>query len=92
VQRVIGTHFDAIAPLHTITRVRCPVLLVHGLQDSTVPFGDAGRLQAASAEARLLPVAGDHDLREALMPHADKLIDFLTRAFDDRRAPHGTAT
>ena len=91
VQRVIGTRFDAIAPLHTITRVRCPVLLVHGLHDRTVPFGDARRLQAACTGARLLPVAGDHDLREALMPQADKLIDFLTRAFDDRRAPPAAA-
>ena len=80
VQRVIGHTFDAIAPLHTITRLRCPVLLVHGLQDRTVPFDDARRLQAASADARLLPVTGDHDLREALMPHADQLVDFLKRA------------
>ena len=81
VQRVIGHSFDAIAPLHTITGLRCPVLLVHGLQDRTVPFDDARRLQAACADAQLLPVAGDHDLREALMPHADPLVNFLRRAF-----------
>jgi dipeptidyl aminopeptidase/acylaminoacyl peptidase len=86
VQRVIGATFDAIAPLHTIARVRCPVLLVHGLQDGTVPFNDASRLQAASAGARLLPVAGDHDLREALMPHAHTLVDFLKRAFESAPA------
>lgn len=89
VQRVIGTPFDAIAPLHTITRVRCPVLLVHVLHDSTVPFDDARRLQAASAGAHLLPVAGDHDLREALMPQAAKLVDFLDRALHGHGAPQG---
>ena len=83
VQRVIGCSFDAIAPLHTITRVRCPVLLVHGLHDLTVPFTDAHRLQAACAGARLLPVAGDHDLRDALGPHAGALVDFLAGAFDN---------
>jgi dipeptidyl aminopeptidase/acylaminoacyl peptidase len=86
VQRVIGTGFDAIAPLRTITLARCPVLLVHGLQDATVPFEDARRLQAASADAGLLPVPGDHDLSEALAPHAGELVGFLTCAFEDRPA------
>lgn len=94
VQRVIGCSFDTIAPLHTIARVRCPVLLVHGRHDCTVPFADAHRLQAASGGARLLPVAGDHDLRDALAPHAGTLVDFLAGAFrpthracDDTTAP-----
>jgi uncharacterized protein len=91
VQRVIGSTFDAIAPVRTITRVRCPVLLVHGQQDRTVPFDDARRLQAASADAQLLPVAGDHDLREALMPQADQLVDFLRRALAERRHRLGEA-
>jgi len=91
VQRVIGTHFDAIAPLRTIARIRCPVLLVHGLHDTTVPFDDAIRLHAVSTRAQLLPVAGDHDLREPLRPHAQVLVDFLTRAMDDP-PPHRPPT
>ena len=58
VQRTIGTSFDAIAPLHTLARVRCPVLLVHGTADATVPFEDARRLAAVCAAAALLPVDG----------------------------------
>jgi pimeloyl-ACP methyl ester carboxylesterase len=81
VQRVIGTSFEAIAPLNTIAQVRCPVLLVHGRQDSTVPFKDACRLRAKSVQARLLPVAGDHDLRQALKPYTAELVEFLTQAF-----------
>jgi dipeptidyl aminopeptidase/acylaminoacyl peptidase len=80
VQRVIGASFDEIAPLHTITRVRCPVLLVHGRADTTVPFADALRLRAASARAALLAVDGDHDLRQALPPHAATLVTFLSAA------------
>jgi pimeloyl-ACP methyl ester carboxylesterase len=80
VQRVIGTNFDEIAPVHTIARVRCPVLVVHGRADSIVPKGDAKRLDERSARARLLLVDGDHDLREALAPHAGNLVDFLRAA------------
>ncbi len=81
VQRVIGVSFDDIAPLHTLSRVRCPVLLVHGRADSTVPFSDAERLQMASRRATLLAVDGDHDLRESLAPHIDALVTFLDHAF-----------
>jgi uncharacterized protein len=80
VQRVIGASFDAIAPLHTVARVRCPVLLVHGRGDTTVPFSDALRLRAAATAACLLPVEGAHDLRLALGPHAPALVAFLQAA------------
>jgi fermentation-respiration switch protein FrsA (DUF1100 family) len=83
VQRVIGARFDDIAPLHTVTRACCPVLLVHGRDDTTVPFGDARRIAAARHDVCLLPVDGGHDLREALPPHAGRLIEFLTGAFAD---------
>ncbi len=80
VQRVIGTSFDAIAPLNTLPHVRCPVLLVHGRADATVPFDDALRLQAASQGAELLALEGDHDLADALAPRAGMLVDFLLAA------------
>ena len=81
VQRVIGTTFDAIAPVHTIARVQCPVLLVHGNHDATVPVSDAQRLRAAApGHAQLLLIDGDHDLREALDSHGQALVDFLHAA------------
>jgi pimeloyl-ACP methyl ester carboxylesterase len=80
VQRVIGASFDDIAPLATLRRVRCPTLLVHGRGDSTVPVGDAQRLAAASSRSTLLLVDGDHDLRDALAPHAGTLVAFLRAA------------
>jgi dipeptidyl aminopeptidase/acylaminoacyl peptidase len=70
VQRVIGCSFDDIAPLHTITRVRCPVLLVHGLHDLTVPFADA---TAAAGGVRRRPVAaGGRRSRPARRPRASR--------------------
>jgi pimeloyl-ACP methyl ester carboxylesterase len=80
VQRVIGVSFDAIAPLATLARVRCPTLLVHGRADGTVPVDDAHRLLAVSGRARLLLVDGDHDLRKALAPHSQTLVAFLRTA------------
>lgn len=93
VQRVIGTSFDAIAPLATLTRVRCPTLLVHGRADRTVPVDDARRLLGVSRHARLLLVEGDHDLRAALAPHAQTLVDFLLAACSSSgaREPDGVA-
>lgn len=84
VQRVIGARFDDIAPIHTITRVRCPVLLVHGQRDATVPVSDAQRLLAASANAQLLLIDGDHDLRAALDAHGRELVGFLQAACSNK--------
>ena len=80
VQRVIGTSFDAIAPINTIARVRCPVLLVHGSHDATVPVSDAQRLRTAAPNAQLLLINGDHDLREAIDAHGPALVGFLRAA------------
>lgn len=77
VQEVIGERFDHIAPLHQLPRIECPVLLVHGAQDRTVPLSDAHRLRAALRHGELLVVDGDHDLRPALTPHAERLVGFL---------------
>lgn len=82
VQRVIGARFDEIAPLTSMRRIRCPVLLVHGRHDEVVPFDDARRLQAASLSGAVqcLYVAGGHDPSQAMEAHFPRLIDFLQRA------------
>ncbi len=82
VQQVIGASFDAIAPLRTVTRVRCPVMLVHGLDDATVPVDDARRIHRAGGDSELLLVRGDHDLRGALPPHAPRIVRFLNDALN----------
>jgi len=84
VQQVIGARFDDIAPLNTIAGAQCPVLVVHGRQDAVVPAGDAVRLVARSGRARLLQLEGDHDLREALAPHAAAVVAFLHAASAER--------
>lgn len=77
VQTVIGTRFDDIAPLHLVRALHCPLLLVHGARDTTVPLADARRLQAACPGSELLVVDAGHDLRAALAPHAPRILRFL---------------
>ena len=79
VQWLIGHRFKDIAPLSTIRRVDCPVLLVHGEEDATVPIDDAEHLVAVSG-AELLRIAGaGHDSVEKVEEHGGELIDFLNR-------------
>ncbi len=92
VQHVIGTTFDEIAPLHTIALARCPVMIVHGRDDATVPPGDARRLHRARPDAELLLVPGDHDLRDALTPHAPRIVRFLAAALAPLDTPRSTPT
>ena len=84
VQSVIGARFDDIAPLTSMGKLRCPVLLVHGKQDELVPFADAQCLQAAglsaSGRVQCLAVAGGHDPSEALAEHLPALMVFLQAA------------
>jgi dipeptidyl aminopeptidase/acylaminoacyl peptidase len=81
VQRMIGCRFGDIAPVNTIARVPCPVLLAHGTEDRTVPFADATRILAAGRRDRIRLVAlpGGHDTRAAMAQHAGTMIRFLDR-------------
>lgn len=79
VQWLIGHRFGDIAPCSTIRLVDCPVLLVHGEEDATVPITDAEGLAAVSG-AELLRIAGaGHDSVEKAEAHGGELIDFLQR-------------
>jgi uncharacterized protein len=87
VQHVIGHRFDAIAPLNTLPRITCQVLLVHGADDSTVPVSDAhaifARRPSERVQLRVLP--GEHDATDELERHTDEMIAFLHSAFQDRK-------
>lgn len=82
VQRVIGFRFDEIAPINTIARVRCPILLMHGADDATVPASDAQRLydRRSHAHVRLCIEPGAHDSMQDLLPHAGVITGFLDEA------------
>jgi uncharacterized protein len=79
VQKTIGHRFDDIAPVNTIARVRCPVLLVHGADDDVVPLDDARQILTARGHegVELLVIGGDHDSFANLEQHMEQMIDYL---------------
>jgi dipeptidyl aminopeptidase/acylaminoacyl peptidase len=86
VQRTIGHRFDDIAPVTTIARVRCPVLLVHGADDDVVPLDDAHRIFAARAHeaVELLVLAGGHDAFADVEHSMQQVVGFLRKAMRPR--------
>lgn len=82
VQRVIGHRFDDIAPCRTIAAARCPVLLVHGEDDATVPVAEARAIHAARAcdAVELLLVPGSHDDYGDIAAALGPVTAFLQRA------------
>lgn len=97
VQKTIGHRLDDIAPVNTIARVRCPVLLVHGADDDVVPLADARQILAARSHegVELLVPGGGHDSFADLETHMEQLVDFLHFALepgtDDAASAQGRA-
>ena len=62
-ERVIGASFDDIAPVNSVAKVTCPVLLVHGRQDTVVPVTDAHRIRKCGFEPNvtLIECDGTHE-------------------------------
>jgi len=67
IEKTIKARYDHIAPVSTIERVSCPVLLVHGEHDTSVPVADAYAIyrNRKSDKVRLwiLPDAGHNSVR-----------------------------
>jgi uncharacterized protein len=81
IERTIGYRFDDFAPLHTIARIDAPVLVLHGLDDRTVPIDDAARLaeSGSSATLRLVPGA-DHRSLDGFLPVLPEIVAHLRNA------------
>lgn len=78
-ERVIGARFDDIAPVNTLAKASCPILLVHGLQDATVPISDARRIfqHRSSTQATLLECNGTHEAFDDLHAVIRQILAFL---------------
>ena len=81
IEWVIGYRFDDIAPVNTIQRVHCPVLLVHGAEDTTVPVSEAHAIHDArlGEHVQLKVVAGSHDEYADIDRELPILVDFLSK-------------
>lgn len=93
IERTIGARYDAIAPVSTIARIPCPVLLVHGARDERVPVADVHAIHAARGRARVrLLVVPDSDHRLlSLRRHQAALLGFLREAFAEGGRVEGDA-
>ncbi len=88
IERTIKARFDDIAPCNTIRKTGCPVLLIHGAKDASVPVEDAQQIYAHRRDERVrlsvIPDAG-HESIEAIGMHGRLLVDFLHSKLIERR-------
>ncbi|SFM26713.1 Serine aminopeptidase, S33 [Ectothiorhodospira mobilis] len=78
VEWFIGHRFDAIAPRTTIARIRVPVLLVHGLEDTVVPPWHGRVLARARPGTRLMGLLGvGHNDPEGFAAHGEAILRWL---------------
>jgi pimeloyl-ACP methyl ester carboxylesterase len=83
VEWVIGHSFGEIAPISTVCQIDCPVLLVHGVEDRTVPVEDMRTIRDHCPRPHLsfLEIEGaDHDSVEKIEQHGAQLLAFLQQA------------
>ncbi len=80
VEWMIGFRYEEIAPINTICHIHCPVLLVHGKADRTVPVEDALTIERGCKRphVRLLTIENaGHESVEKIKAHEDELVQFL---------------
>jgi len=80
VEWVIGYRYEEIAPINTICHIHCPVLLVHGKADRTVPVEDALTIERGCRRPhiRLLTIENaGHESVEKIEAHEEELVQFL---------------
>lgn len=81
-ERVIGARFDDIAPVNTVVKATCPVLLVHGRQDTVVPLADAHRIwrQGSQPNVALIECDGTHESFDDVDGAIHAILQFVQRA------------
>jgi len=80
VEWTIGYHYEDIAPANTVCHVKCPILLVHGKIDTTVPVEDALIISSECKKSNIkLIIVEDagHESIEKIKMHQKELVQFL---------------
>ena len=81
-ERVIGASFADIAPVNTVAKATCPVLLVHGRQDTVVPVTDAHRIRKCGKKPNitLIECDGTHEVFDDVDRVTRHILDFVGSA------------
>jgi len=77
---ILAYRFDNLSKISKIT---CPIMLIHGEQDTFIPHSMARDLAAAASDAQLIWIPGDHNgvmARSSLL--WDRIGTFLTTSLD----------
>ena len=80
VEWVIGHRFATFAPLSTVCKINCPILIVHGKEDKIIPVEDARAIIANCPKAHLSLLEienASHDSVEKIEQHCEQLVHFL---------------
>jgi pimeloyl-ACP methyl ester carboxylesterase len=84
-KRLFGYDYEDIAPVNTVCDIHCPILLIHGRDDRTVPVSDALAIERGcpGADIELLLFDGaDHESVERIEVCADVLLRFVAHRQD----------
>ena len=82
VEWIIGHSYNELAPINTAARIQCPILLVHGTADETIPVSDAQIIKKHSPNinTELILIEGaKHDSVDEIKQHEEKFIGFLKK-------------
>ena len=87
-EHVIGASFDDIASVNTVAKATCPVLLVHGRQDTVVPVTDAHRMWKRGCEPNvtLIECDGTHEVFDDADGITRNILEFVESALCARSA------
>jgi len=89
IERAIGHRFTEFAPIVTISRLRAPVLLIHGAADPIVPLCEAKALHRVAPPGTDLLVVpeADHSAVDRFLAGAPAVTDFLRHALAQSTNP-----
>lgn len=90
VEWVIGYRYEEIAPINTVCHIKCPIFLVHGKADQTVPVEDALTIERGCRRPhiRLLTIEdAGHESVEKIKTHGKELVQFLQDSGFPLRSP-----
>jgi len=81
IQWMIGYRFEDIAPMNRIRHIRCPVLLLHGTEDTVVPISDMHLIEQNALpenHIRLIEIEGaGHNSVGQFKQQATDLVDYI---------------